>query len=282
MSSLRVFKTTDPPGWHCEDLPGRSTRWLTWSSAFRDFVSSLCKSALRRRVLLIDVRGCSPYPTSYYLPLDVLSNLHRAKLLEFAAHLHRFPGQSELCLFRDMLTPPLDGGRIRAVFALLRTALVTLLGDERAALCSPLPSARKDLGFRLHADLFLTTRLWLIFDDVPDDNTGASLFMTRRDLLKAVRSIRAIPEDTACFVAALLTKPIARDSFDRLYRLLHCSRNRWHEALRTALREKTSAVRFRSGEGYLIDDRRWLHGRTAVSGKVTSKRFHRLTYGLRS
>jgi hypothetical protein len=181
-----------------------------------------------------------------------------------------------------MLDPPFDEKRISAVFALLRMALVALDRDERAALYSPVARREIDGGFDLHADLFLTTRVWLIFDDVPDDNTGASLFMSLPDLLGAIKSIKAVPDDTARYVARVMAGSVARDSFDKLHRILHSERNRWYEPLRRALQERTVAIRLRKGEGYLIDDRRWLHGRAVVSGAVTSKRFHRLTFGLRS
>jgi len=180
-----------------------------------------------------------------------------------------------------MLSLPCDDRQMRAVFGLLREAVITLAGDERAALYSPVAARRKDSGFKLHADLFITTRIWLIFDDVPDDGTGASLFLSRRDLLQAIRSIDTIPNKVAGDVTALMTAPVARDSFEKLYWLLHSEQRRWHDDLNDALQERVKTIALHRGEGYLMDDRRWLHGRTPASGAVSALRFHRLAFGLR-
>jgi hypothetical protein len=200
----------------------------------------------------------------------------------FAAKLSRWRVRGKLWFFRDMLVPPFDAGHIRPVFAALRTALVALARDERAALYAPVTPEKKDPGFSMHADLFLTTRLWLIFDNVPEDGTGASLFLSRAELLSVLRSIKAIPDRAVCQVATLMTRPIARDSFDRLYSILHGEHRDWHVSLSSVLRSKAATIPFGRGEGYLIDDREWLHGRAAASLAVTARRFHRITFGLRS
>ena len=228
------------------------------------------------------VRGCAPYAASYRTSIERLTERDRNKLFAFAAQLRDGPYREDLYFFRDMLGPPFDTRRIRVVFAMLRMALVMQADDERAALYSPVATERSDPGFELHADLFLTTRVWLIFDDVPDDGRGASLFLSRREVLRSIRSIPAIPEEQARSIAQLMTKPIARDSFGKLFTFLHSKRNPWYWPLRGALQRRQSSIALHRGEGYLIDDRRWLHGRTAVMGRVSSSRFHRLTYSLAS
>jgi hypothetical protein len=206
----------------------------------------------------------------------------QGELLMFGADLSRWRARRQCWFFRDMLDPPFHAGRIRPVIAALRTALCALARDKRAALYAPVSPERKDIGFNLHADLFLTTRLWLVFDEVPDDETGASLFLSRADLFRLLRSIPGVPERVVRQVELLMTQPIARDSFDRLYAILHGENHDWNLLLTSGLQQEVTVVPFARGEGYLIDDREWLHGRNAVSRAVTARRFHRLTFGLRA
>jgi hypothetical protein len=281
MKRRKIFEETLVPPWHRRNALGRTTPWFTWSTAFRQFAWGLEHAGvLRRRATLKWIRGCEPSAATYSLPLDWLEDKLRRELLAFTADLPGSSDREDLRLFRDMLVPPFDQGQMRAVFSLFRTALVMIAEDERAALYSPVAPKSTDTGFKLHADLFLTTKVWLIFDDIPDDGSGASLFVTRRDLLQTVRSLQSIPAMTAAKIATLMTQRLKRDSFERLYWLIHSEQNRWHEPLMNALDEKVKSIALRRGEGYLMNDRRWLHGRTAASGAVTAKRFHRLSYEL--
>jgi hypothetical protein len=202
--------------------------------------------------------------------------------MHHAVSLREWPVGERVWFFRDLLAPPFHGGAIRVVLAALRAALVHIESDRRAALCAPVAPARKDAGFPLHADLFLTTRLWLIFDEVPEDGSGASLFLSRGAFVGVLRSVEAMPRDRVREVETLLTGQLARDSFDKLYGLLHGARHSWHQELRESLRRQADAILMKPGEGYLLDDRCWLHGRTASSGTVSSRRFHRLSFGMRS
>jgi hypothetical protein len=275
-----IFKQTDVPSWHRRNPLARAALWWTWSEAFLEFVALLPDSVLRRRVFIAEIEGCAPYGDTYFLPLDSLSQQECGEFMRFATTLLSFSCR-ELCFFRHLLDPPFCSGQLHVVLALLRTALVRLAGDQRAALYSPVTTKRVDHGFRLHSDLFITTRVWLTFDAVPNDQTGASTFLSSRDLMTIIRSTRQVPSKIADYISTVMRRPIGRDSFDKLYRVLHSDENRWHEPLQCALQENMNMIRLRRGEGYLIDDRRWLHGRTAVSGKVGSKRFRRLTYGIR-
>jgi hypothetical protein len=282
MTTHQIFENAATPGRHRRNELARSVNWLTWSKAFRSLIGELLNmGAFGHRTILKNVRGCTPYSTTYHPSKENIPTHYQTAFLRFASNLHGWPVRSGLWLFRGMLDPPLEAGNIRALFALLRASLVTRARDSRAALYAPVSPERKDHGFKLHADLFLTTRLWLIFDDVPEDGTGASLFLSRGDLLSTLRTQKEIPTETVRKVFTLMTRPIARDSFDRLYGILHSERRRWSDSLYLALRDKTRAIPLYRGEGYLLDDRHWLHGRTPASQAVTAGRFHRLTFGLR-
>ena len=60
--------------------------------------------------------------------------------------------------------------------------------------------------------------------------------------------------------------------------MLYESDSRKIADLAEAMQNLQQVIPLRSGEGYVLHDRFWLHGRLAPSGGVTSKRVHRLVF----
>jgi hypothetical protein len=259
-----------------------SSQWMTWSPEFLLLVRSLRKQGVfKQRVSLVRVPACAPYGSTYTTRFADLSSQIQQQLMRCVRELSTVKCGREVVLFRKMLAPRLSQPEIRVLFALLREAFVVIHSNPAAALYSPVTPEKKDPGFNLHADLFLTTKLWLIFEDVPLDHTGASLFLSRTALLRCLRGIASIPQQARAAITALLDKPIHKDSYNILYDLIYDTTVKRSKQLQAAMKELTQAIPLFPGEGYLIDDRKWLHGRTAVSTTVTGRRFHRLTYDLK-
>jgi len=252
--------------------------WLTWSPAFRRLIAHLRQAgALRRRVSVTRVPSCKPYDKTYTISYGKLASELRQGIQQFLPSLMAQQSGKKAIFFRRMLSPSLSSNEIRAVFALLREAFIEQHDNPAASLYSP---EKNDPGFNLHADLYFATKLWLIFDDVPDDGSGASLFLTRKQLLRSMQTVPGVPKKAHHAVAQLLDLPLAKDSYNKMYDLIYDQRKPWCQRLQTAMTRGMQTVCLYRGEGYLIDDRNWLHGRSPVSQAVTHRRFHRLTFDM--
>jgi hypothetical protein len=255
--------------------------WLTWSPAFRQLIERLRQAGvLQRRVSITRVPSCKPYDKTYTISYGKLAPELRQRIQEFLPSLKTQSCGKKAVFFRRMLSPTLSSNEIRALFALLRVAFIEQDGDPAASLYSPVSPEKNDPGFNLHADLYLPTKLWLIFDDVPDDGSGASLFLTRKQLLRSMQSVAGVPKKAHQEVAQLLDLPLAKDSYNKMYDLIYDRSKPWCRRLQTAMTRDMQSVCLFRGEGYLIDDRNWLHGRSPVSQAVTERRFHRLTFDM--
>jgi hypothetical protein len=248
---------------------------MTWSAEFRDLLHSHAPALARLRPALRTVRGAAPYDQTYHQsPPPAL----RPALLASARRLQRLRPQARLLLFTGMFDDVIDRKVLHAAFALLRGALVEVMDDSRAAFHSPVATTRgRANDFELHADLFTARRLWLIFDDVPADGSGASLLLPTAELRRLLRSSAAPPASVRRRLLSLFGTELRRDSFDELFDLMHGA-HPWRDALAAELAARQFVLRLEKGEGYLCDDRRWLHGRTPVTGPVRSFRFHRLVF----
>jgi hypothetical protein len=274
-----LFEATPVPRHHRGNPLHRHGRWYSWSRRARQFFARCHAAEVRPlRPQRLRVPRCEPYGETFHLdpaPLDRAGL--RAELYAFAAELRALEVGDEMLLFRDLYRDA-DPRLVDALFSWLRAELVASAGDPRAALFSPPTPARgKDNRFLLHADLFVVDKLWLIFDDVPGDGSGRSTFVPRPAFVECLGQVRSLPALARAQLVQLVHGEIRRDSFNRLYRLLHLAR--WRNELAEALDGATLRIGLRSGEGYLLNDRFWLHGRDQVSAPVGTRRFRRLTFG---
>jgi hypothetical protein len=262
----------------CNELARQAT-WLTWSEEFLNFwkgeLGFLSKLPMPR---VTNVRGCSPYAASFYFPPQRMPPHLRKQLLGFGRTLVDCEPGLDLWLFAGMLVQPIDSLSLHKFFALLRSAVVLLRGATSAALHSPVVTARRDTGFALHADLFVRRRLWLIFDQVPHDQSGASIFLKTERALQLISTVNGMPRSTKLELKSLLTGKIRRDSFDRCYDLLHLHEQPWSATFQTSLDRNAERIKLFRGEGYMVNDRGWLHGREPSSKPVTKRRFHRFVF----
>ncbi|HSP15192.1 MAG TPA: hypothetical protein VLV78_10620 [Thermoanaerobaculia bacterium] len=228
---------------------------------------------------LVAVRGCDPYSATYSYSLSHVRKSLAELAVRMAEELMALSVRRRLMFFTGMLLPPVSSSVFHRCMSLLRSGIVRITGDPRAALHAPVKTEAIDSGFPLHADLFLTERLWLIFDDVPSGSSGKALFLSREAFDRIAAACADLPASARRRIGELLDHRAGRDSFDEFYGLLYEPRNPWTRSLARDMRRESWSIKLRSGEGYLLHDGHWLHGRTAVRGGVSGKRFRRLIYG---
>jgi hypothetical protein len=251
---------------------------LTWSPALRQLVARY-ERELRTisRPALIDVRGCEPYEKTYDVPLTRLRWLPERDLRALTRSLAAIaPGRNLLVLER-LLDDDIDSDLLLSLFVLFRACLVYASGNPSQAMCRPVNPVARDPGFPLHADLFLHRRLLLVFDDVAGRG-GASLFLSVPVMTRLLRENHACPARVRLRVATLLRERRPIDRFDEFFDLLHNRRHPWVPGLKERMAEHQFVLPLRRGEGYLIDDRAWLHGRMPSDIPVRSRRFRRLSF----
>jgi len=88
-----------------------------------------------------------------------------------------------------------------------------------------------------------------------------------------------MPRAAADRILASLQRETARDGFDTLYHLLH-GPHEWVPDLEREIEQRQLRIKLRSGQGYLLHDGSWLHGREAPKDGVTADRLHRLVFAM--
>jgi hypothetical protein len=281
VSLSSIVEPIDPPARQRRFAISKRATWLTWSKEFRRFLAEWSRYARHAPTPRTKVIGrVRLYAETYWHRLDERSELG-SMLHAYTRALMRHVDRGTLCFFDGLLAEGMTRKSIHLLLAAMREVVVTVLGDRRAALYNPLGSLGKSAGdFPLHADLYAPRFLFNIFDDVPDDGSGASIFLSAGELRAALRTV-SMPNTVRMSILACQRRVSTTDRYDEFYDLLHASRHPWSRSLRTALRRAQHVMPFTRGQGYLIDDRRWLHGRETPSGGVTQNRIHRLIFDSR-
>jgi hypothetical protein len=258
---LTLFAPTSIPRWHTRNRATSRCRWLTWSPEFlraNDAIGEDIDSV--PSPLVVSIRGCEPYAQTYSSSLSLIRPRSREVV---------FSG----------LTTHVNRERLHRWFALLRSALASALGDPRSCLYAPVKTCKRDDGFPLHSDLFLTNRLLLVFDDVPNDDSGKTLLQDVSVFLRRLRTDPQIPPNVSRRIANFFRGKVSHDKFNDLFELVHESEAEWSARVRKHLAADALRIKLRRGEGYLLHDRLWMHGRSPSSRPVRDFRFHRLNFG---
>lgn len=282
MSSIGpLFAETPVPDGLKGSPLARGGTWLTWSSSFLEFVGRWRRRRATARPPRVIRVGCdSHYDRTFTSDPRVFEDAEFAEeLRRYARGLTQLEPGDRLILLDGLLCEELDGVGLRDLLAALRDALVLERGDPQAALYAPLGSTGPSSGrFRLHSDLYIPHKMMNVFEQVPRDESGASLFLAVGDFFEALADAE-VPEDVVVQLRDLLKQRLGQDGFQRMQQLLYPSRKvSWSDRLERAMARRCRRLRLRAGQGYLINDRRWLHGRDAPSGGVHPRRLHRLVF----
>lgn len=264
--------------------------WFTWSSDFRSFVKSEKHIFTSFGIpSLIDIDGKkswlwhrpgNPYRKSFTV------DLYKADLDGFQHHIESFSKSfanlaigNRIMLLSGLIDDDISGHVLSVIFACFRDALVSVSKDNANALYTPLGRSGKYAGeFRLHADLYGPSMLFNAFENVPSDDSGCSTFLSVSEFRKILNDIASLPLHSRERIIDLLETESKTDGFSEFYQLLYGLRNKWSSDLELAMKNRQLKIKMNPGQGYIINDRKWLHGRGQPTGGVSARRLHRLVF----
>jgi hypothetical protein len=278
--SRSVFRRVAAPAAQATLPINAHATWYTWSDPFRRFLREAASDlGLLSKPPLVYVSELNDYDQTFSWPPTKWTDARlRGQFSDFAQSLYATRPHRRLMLFNALIDEDLDAKRLHALFALLRGTMIRLARDRRAARYSPLGKQEGD--FPLHADLYVPRILFNVFNKLPSNQSGASLFFPVAALRELVASIGSLPAAQGRRIVATLREESGTDRFDVLYDLMH-GEHKWVPHLEAAMKRRQFRIKLGSGQGYLLDDRAWLHGREAPQGGVPANRVHRLVSACR-
>ena len=275
---MEIFEAIEPPKRLRRNRFASGAAWWTWSMEFRRFLREWRAYAGEAGAPVMKLVGRRrPYGQTYAHRVE--SGPLDRELNGFARSLMRSGSRGMFVCLAGLLDRTCGRRAVHLLFAAMRESIVVQRGDSRAALYNPLGSIGADEGdFPLHADLYAPRFLFNLFDDVPGDGSGASVFLGHGEFRRVLRETSSLAATWRQRILRCLAPVVSGDRYDEFWSLLHGPGRPWRGELVRNLRRAQHLVLFERGEGYLLDDRRWLHGREAPNGGVTRNRIHRLIF----
>lgn len=258
--------------------------WYSWSKEFlrfyKEFKNSVDVSKLKPDLIFID--GFNDYNYSYnldfkkYVPIKF-----RCDFKKFSLNFLEYPLQNRILFFTNLINPQILGGDIHLIFSIFSNVIAYEHKYEMGALYPPLTISNNG-HFPLHCDLYIPQILFNLFDEVPQNNTGASLFLRIDTLLYDILpTISKMPEKIKEQISSIIASNDNIDRYEKFYDLLNNTGHPWFYQLKRQTDARRFSIKFEKGQGYMLNDRKWLHGRTKPSKILTEKRVHRLTFNFR-
>lgn len=281
MESL-LFDQVGPPSRQARLAINEMSSWYTWSSDVRSLLQHLDKQRLPRPAL-IQVGSRRQYDYSYSLPGWLPRDPAIASELDtLAAELFRLRISRQLTFFTGLLGRGIRPRTLSVVFAFWRDALVRRTGEPRSAFYAPLgTTGSTHSDFPLHSDLYPARNLWNVFDRVALKG-GSSTFLALRHLDLILQEGGASLERVRQRVHYYYSATDGRDHYEQLFGLLYDPELPWTSHLRSRIERMRSQIKLHSGQGYLLNDRLWLHGRTSTPERIQKRRVHRLVFDTES
>jgi hypothetical protein len=276
---MLLFKEIKSPSHQKLTGTGKKFAWLTWSDAFRKEYKAF-NTQLRRAggIDFIHLKKYKSYNYTFDVNLSGLDPLFLQNFKEYALDLLHFSPGEEIVFFRDLIDDKLTPRTFHFIFALFRSMLVTISRDKMAALYSPLTSGKQEDDFPLHCDLYIPPILFNVFEKVADDNNGRSTFLKLDTLFSEIfPSISSIPTAKKRKIEDIIRSDRRKDRYEEFFMLLYDKSNPWSAELKSAMDKRKMSLKLEKGQGYMLHDRKWMHGRDAING-VPSKRLHRLIF----
>lgn len=274
-----LFEPVAVPNSRCRNRIHEAASWWTWSEDFRECLPTWLHEAQGAgyRPRTARIPGLKRYDYTFSALHCESGKALSDRLAPWAENLRGVKSGTRIMLLRELLLPGMTSDDLRLLFTALRDALSPDITSPDGALYAPLgDTGGAPSEFPLHCDLYVPRRLWNVFDEVPSTgNSGASVFLRTADLARLALEC-GIPKRTRDALKSCLTSE-GRDRYDEFYSLLYASTPESDE-LDRRMRAAAYRIRLKRGEGYLIDDRVWMHGRTMTERSVTRNRLHRLTF----
>ncbi|MBN9384749.1 MAG: hypothetical protein J0H74_28600 [Chitinophagaceae bacterium] len=274
-----LFDQIEPPLKHRAFTRRHNANWYSWSrffrQEFRQFRQSI--SSLHQPELLY-IKDHKDYNYTYSAVFEKKDEPFMRDFKHFAFSLYHFDPKDRLNFFTGMIDSQITDQYYHKIISLIRVVITRDLKDPMAALYAPLTPGKAQSDFPLHCDLYIPKILFNVFGKVATDGSGRSTFLPLDTFFNLLNKVPSMPVDIRNQIKNIFKEELKSDHYEKFYSLLYNEENSWSADLKKVLAKAKISIGLQKGEGYMINDRVWMHGRDRTTGGISRKRLHRLIF----
>lgn len=275
-----MFKRVEPPIVHKKHTVNKWCEWYSWSDECRNLLINISNNIENLPTPeLLGSDESKPYNKTFSITCQIKDMAIHNSISNMAESLYHLNVGDNLHFFTCMLDEKIQSKTIHYFLSYLQFYTENMYNKKTVVLYSPLGSiSEKGFPFPLHLDLYLQKKLMIIFDNVPKDRSGKTLLLPVILFWKILDSLETMSDNRKDEIRNLIKKDQKEDKFTDFYNFLYQKNAIWKRELSQKMRSQRIEIKLNRGEGLLLHDRKWLHGRTSPSNGVPSDRLYRLAF----
>lgn len=205
---------------------------------------------------------------TWEIPVDAIADTGlRAEMFHFIRAMYEFemPDEREGVIVTRMHDGPY-GDSVFKLFAWARAAMVEMVGEYAVALNPPTAlTGSPDGTFEPHSDMFVPALLLNILNDTAPGH-GLPCIMPM-DRVWDVALNAGMPPEKVEELRGALVEAGECDMYENFNGIMYLD-HPWTPAVTRAMFNACTFMSLDRGQGYFINDRKWLHGRTSLTKGV--------------
>ena len=280
---MEIFQKTEIPEEHKKFRFSKKVTWYTWSKEMSNFLCTWSNEVKKsNKVRRIYMKNGKYSHDTYSLKIQLIKNKELVNQLQNIADLfYIFKHRTKPMFFTNMINKDITFNGLHCFFAALREILIKKMNDKWSAIYSPVKTQQKnnEKEFPLHYDMFIPKILFMIYNDTPQGKQGSTTFLSTKELKKILAKTKSFPLEKRKIVINMISNTDKQnDQYYAFWDLIHDETSEWYKELHSKMNAKRQIVKFKTGEGFLVHDRLWMHGRTKTKENVNIKRLIRLVF----
>lgn len=274
---MAIFKLIAPPARHRYFSAAYKVKWFSWSDDFLLLLPEIERAARQYgKPVLKPANAFREYSSSYQLNFERTSRDFLMKMKPCLLSLAHFRVGKGLNFFSGLMNNPINGQLYHFIMALFRSMLAQHYQHEAYALYGGPAEPAYAGGRPLQCGLHLPEILWQVTEEPGAGRQGTTLFLPVNTLITDILpGLQGLPASKAGRIEQLITQKGRTDRHEELHNLLYSPENKWSAELREKILLRAWPVKFGKGQGFMIQDRLWMHG---ISGGAPPKPPHRLIF----
>jgi hypothetical protein len=244
---------------------------MTWSKLMINYLNEFNKRIPNLSIPEI-IQYDNKYTKSYSVKLNknfVTTNTD----LDVIESFNQISPKNQLLFFKDLIDNNITYETLHYFFSYMHVLSGSKYASPTYSLYAPLgTTSNVGIEFPPHFDLYKQKLLFIIYNDVSLENEAAITFLSKQNFIKIIEAENIKGKE---LILQALMNDLHEDQFDVIFGTLYKNEN---EFIKDLLFEFSSEVKIIKGDGFLCNDREWLHGRKAQSYKISNQRLIRYVF----
>ena len=258
--------------------PVNDLSWYTWSNFYMRELENFSDHLAQLNTTIVNLSPREKYGMSYLVEKkDIVPNSVRCLVKEMAHLIVTLRPKDGIYLLNNLTTDKFTSRALHALFSLISEEIRRTGNSHELSFHSPIEEKVKNTGFPVHADLYKMKAIFNVISYVENTNGGDVTLLSASSLNNAMDKVKTMPLNVKETINSALTHRSHDDMFDYIFDLMY-GRHDWVPELTKEIEKRQFCIPAEEGIGYMLIDGMWLHGRTAISGSVVSKRLQRLVF----